>query len=106
MLQQIERKKKQHIKQTKKERREGGSRSNHLAALQPRTGKPHTGNYSFASVQSVCEGNIREREQFLDLQILDPDSTDFLEKLLDLLPSIQMGSLAVIVLLQIRHPSS
>ena len=88
-------------------RKEGGRRrSNRLAALQPRTGKPHPGNYSFASIQSVCEGNIREMEQFVDLQILDPDSTDFLEQLVDLLPSIQMGSLVVIVLLQIQHPSS
>lgn len=45
-------------------------------------------------------------EQFVDLQMLDPDSIDFLEKLVDLLPSIQMGSLVVIVLLQIQHPSS
>lgn len=45
-------------------------------------------------------------EQFVDLQILDPDSTDFLEKLVGLLPSIQLGSLVVIVLLEIQHPSS
>lgn len=101
MLKQIERKKRR-----KKERKEGGSRSNHLAALRPHTGKLHPGNYSFASIQSVCEGNIRKMEQFVDLQMLDPDSIDFLEKLVDLLPSIQMGSLVVIVLLQIQHPSS
>jgi len=80
MLKQIERKK-PHIKRRKKEETEGGSRSNPLAGLQPRTGKPCAGNYSFASIQSACEGNIREMEKFVDLQILDPNSTDFLEKL-------------------------
>lgn len=105
MLKQTGRKKKTHRRKKRKRKgKEGGSRSNCLAALQPCTGKPHPGNYNFASIQSVCEDNIRETEQFVDLQILDPDSTDFLEKLVDLLPCIQMGTLMVIFLLQIQHP--
>lgn len=36
-----------------------------------------------------------------DLQIVDPDFSGFLEKLMDLPPSVQMKSLVMIALLQI-----
>lgn len=41
-----------------------------------------------------------------DLQIVDPDFTDFLEKLVDLPPRMQMASLMVIALLHMQHPPS